>query len=233
MISFLSKFEARTQKDPATIENMNMEDLKEYGSPSFQPEPLNDEWSKWLVGEWKIYGQTEWVAGDLEGLDTSEMEGLGGGTAKIDLDLNGQFLIINTEGEIPQMTDEEIQNLKETTQASDEEIERFKSAPFKSRQLYTIDPNTGEIIGYLFDSLRSIAEGRGRLEGNKLIMEWKWYSLGQGVSSKQIRERVGDDKLIITEEFTMPDGKVMKEITVMIRKKQRKAKSKRFNSIIM
>jgi len=23
------------------------------GPPSFQPKPLDDEWSKWLVGEWK------------------------------------------------------------------------------------------------------------------------------------------------------------------------------------
>ncbi|MCF8226683.1 MAG: hypothetical protein K9J30_12470, partial [Bacteroidales bacterium] len=71
----------------------------------------------------------------------------------------------------------------------------------------------------LFDSLRSIAEGKGKQEGNKQIIEWKWYSLGQGVSSKQIRERAGDDNLIITEEFTLADGKAMKEITVMTRKK--------------
>ena len=27
---------------------------KESGSTSFQPKPLDDEWSKWLVGEWEV-----------------------------------------------------------------------------------------------------------------------------------------------------------------------------------
>jgi len=201
------------------MDNSNKNNLKQSGSPTFQPKPLEDEWSRWLIGVWKIYGQTEWVAGNLESIDTSDVEKSNNGLAKIGLDLNGQFLIIKTEGEIPEMTDEQIQNLKKSTQASDEEIERFVSSPFKSTQIFTIDPKTDEIIGYLFDSLRSIAEGKGKREKNKLIMEWNWHSLGEGVTSKQIRERVGDDKLIIKEEFAMPDGKVMKEITVMIKVK--------------
>jgi hypothetical protein len=202
------------------LEKENKERLKENDSPSLQPEPLKDEWSKWLIGMWKISGQTEWVLEDLEGMSISDIEGSGSGWAKAELDLNGQFLIIKSEGETPEMTDKQTQHLKETTNASDEEIKRFISFPFKSLQIYTIDPKTGEIIGYLFDSLRAIAEGRGKLEGNKQTMEWKWHGLGEGVSSTQIRERLGDDKLIITEEFTMPDGKTMKETTVMIRKKE-------------
>ncbi|MCF8227052.1 MAG: hypothetical protein K9J30_14335, partial [Bacteroidales bacterium] len=164
------------------MENKKLDNVKQSGSSSFQPKPLDDEWSKWLVGDWEISGQTEWVVGDLEGINASDIEKSGSGWAKIELDINSQFLIIKSEGKIPEMTDEQIQNLKESTQATDEEIKRFVSSPFVSLQIFTIDPKTGDIIAYLFDSLRSIAEGKGKQEGNKQIIEWKWYSLGQGVS---------------------------------------------------
>ncbi len=204
--------------------NKEKEPKNENASPSFQPTPLTDEWSRWLVGEWEISGQTEWITEDIEDMNLLDIEESGGGWAEIDLKLNGQFLIIKSEGEIPEMSDDQIQTLKKTTNATDEEIERFTSSPFKSLQIYTIDPKTGEIIGYLFDSLRSIAEGRGRMEENKQIIEWKWSSLGQGTSSTQIRERVGDDRLIISEEFILPGGKMMKEITVMTRREENEKK---------
>jgi hypothetical protein len=34
--------------------NEEKETPKESGSASFQPKPLDDEWSKWFVGEWKV-----------------------------------------------------------------------------------------------------------------------------------------------------------------------------------
>jgi len=33
--------------------NEEKEMAKESGSTSFQPKPLDDEWSKWLVGKWE------------------------------------------------------------------------------------------------------------------------------------------------------------------------------------
>jgi hypothetical protein len=46
---------------------------KESGSPSFQPEPLDDEWSKWLIGKWEVTGgQSDFLGGgELEGLGES------------------------------------------------------------------------------------------------------------------------------------------------------------------
>lgn len=198
----------------------NNENMKNIETPNFQPNPIDNEWFNWLIGEWRVSGKTEWINSNIKDFKESEIEKLDGGRAKIQLELNGQFLVIKSDGKIPKMTDEQIQYLKETTGASDEEITRFRNSTFKGLQIYTIDPTTDEIIGYLFDSLRSIAEGRGKFEGNKQIIEWKWHNLGQGVSSKQIRERVGNNKLIITEEFTMLDGKIMKEITIMTRIKE-------------
>jgi hypothetical protein len=64
--------------------------------------------------------------------------------------------------------------------------------------------------------VRCIAQGRGRLEGNKEIMEWQWGNC----TSVRIRERVSDDKLITTERFTMPDGKKREETAVLTRRKE-------------
>ncbi|MFZ0033805.1 MAG: hypothetical protein WAK60_02295, partial [Sedimentisphaerales bacterium] len=113
---------------------------------------------------------------------------------------------------------EQKQYLKETMHASDEDIAKFQGSTFKSIEIYTIDTETGEIIGYLFDSMRCIAKGTGRREGNKEIMDWLWSVQGQGVS-RRVTEKVSTDKLNITEKYTMPDGSMMEDKWEMIRKK--------------
>ncbi|HUW18356.1 MAG TPA: hypothetical protein VMW16_03560 [Sedimentisphaerales bacterium] len=173
------------------------------GSPSFQPKPLDDEWSKWLVGEWK---------GTI-GLGEMNSEAW----RKVELGLNGQFLITKHQHKV---TNEEIQELKKIMHISDQDAKKYQSLPFKYLEIWTIDPTSGEIITYLFDSLRCIARGRGKREGNKEIMEWEWECQGQGgASSIRITERVSDDKLIITEKYTLPDGSVMEDRGQMTRKK--------------
>jgi len=94
-----------------------------------------------------------------------------------------------------------------------------KSNPFKELQLHTIDPKTGEVIGYLFDSLRCIAKGTGRLEGNKEIMEWKWSVTGHGATSVRIIERINGNKFAINHKYTLPNGNKMEDKVEMTRKK--------------
>ena len=154
--------------------NEEKETVKESESASFQPKPLDDDWFKWLVGQWE--GSVESDAG------TGKI------WTKIDFGLNGQFVIMKTESEITEITNEQRQYFKETLRASDEDIERFQNSTFKELQIHTIDPKTGEVIGYLFDSLRCIAEGRGRRQGNKEIIEWKWSVTAQGTTSVRIIE---------------------------------------------
>lgn len=93
-----------------------------------------------------------------------------------------------------------------------------KSNPFKELQLHTIDPKTGERIGYLFDSQRCIAKGTGRLEGNKEIMEWEWSGTAQGATSISIVEKISNNKFTINHKYTLPDGKRMEDRGVMTRK---------------
>lgn len=177
---------------------------KESRPSVFLPKPVDDDWSKWLVGEWEGSGESN--------------AGKGKGWVQIELGLNGQFLIMKGQAEITQITPEQRQYLKDTLHASDEDIEKFQSSTFKSLEIHTIDPKTGEIIGYLFDSLRCIAKGRGKREGNKEIMQWQWSGSGQG-SSIRITEKVSDDKIIMTEKYTLPDGSSMEDKGEMTRKR--------------
>jgi hypothetical protein len=179
---------------------------KESGSYSFQPKPLDDEWFKWLVGQW-------------EGTAESDV-----GTAKlwikIDFGLNGQFLIMKSESEITKISDKQRRYLKETLHASDEEIEKSQHSTFKEMQIHTIDPKTGERIGYLFDSLRCIAKGTGRLEGNKEIIEWKWSGTAQGATSVGIIEKINDNKFTINHKYTLPNGSPMEDKVEMTRREK-------------
>ena len=182
--------------------NQEKEIAEESKPSSFQPEPLDDEWSKWLVGEWE---------GSV-GLDGVKSEAW----REIELGLNGQFLITKHEHKI---TDEEIQGLKKVTHISDEDVKKYQSLPFKYLEIWTIDPKNGEVIGYFFDSLRRVAEGKGKLQGNKEIVEWQWFSQGQrAFSNINIMEKVSDDRFITTKKYILPDGSTMEGKVEMTRK---------------
>jgi hypothetical protein len=195
---------------------------KESGTPSFQPKPLDDEWSKWLIGKWQVTkGESDFLGGEMEGLGEPNEEGASGFT--IESGLNGQFLIMKSWAQTGEMTDEQKKQmkeaLKETTNASDEDLDRFLSMPYKELQIQTTDPKTGEVIGYLFDSQRCIAEGRGKWEGNKEIIEWKWSGTGQGATSVSIIEKINDNKFTINVKYILPNGKKMEDKIEMIRKR--------------
>lgn len=106
--------------------NKGNEMAKDSGSSSFQPKPLDDEWNKWLVGQW-------------EGLADSNV-GMAKVWMKIDFGMNGQFLIMEGESIITERSDEQRQYLKDTLGASDEDIESDLSSTFKSLEIRTIDP---------------------------------------------------------------------------------------------
>jgi hypothetical protein len=190
--------------------NQEKENTKESIPSLASPKTIDDEWSKWIVGEWEVTAKSDmgkykdWVTGK--------------GSAKIELGLNGQFLIMKYKAKITQISNEYIQYLKETMNISDEDIEKMKNSTFEEIDLQTIDPKTGEFVGYLFDSFRCVAKGTGRREGNKEIMEWQWSVCGQGTSI-QTTEKISDDKFIFTEKYTLPDGSIMEDKGEMIRKR--------------
>lgn len=169
----------------------------------FLPPPLRDAWTQWLVGRW-------------EGAATSDA-GHGRATVTIELAVNGQFLLQRGEAEITEIAAEQREYLKKYGHATDEEIDRFANMPFRSLEMFTVDQKTGERVGYLFDALRCVANGRGKLEGDKLVMEWKWST---GHTSQRITERLGPDRMKVVERICMPDGTFMEEGGEMTRVKE-------------
>jgi hypothetical protein len=171
------------------------------------PKALDDDWSKWLVGNWQGIAKSDfgehkdWAKGECR--------------LNIELALNGQFLVRKGQSRIISLSDEYIKQLK-GQRLSDSDIEKMRNSTFESLEVYTTDPKTGEITGYLFDSLRCIAKGTGKRQGNKEIINWVWSGQGQG-SSTRVTEKISDDRFISTEKYTMPDGSAMEDKAEMTR----------------
>ena len=176
--------------------------------PSLEPpKALDDAWSKWLVGSWQgtaksdFGGHKDWVKGSCQ--------------MNFELTLNDQFLVRKGRSQITGLSDEYIKQLKGQN-LSDSDIEKIRNSSFESTEFYTINPKTGEITGYLFDSLRCIAKGTGKRQGNKEIINWVWSGQGQG-SSVRVTEKISDDKFVATEKYTLPDGSIMEDKLEMTR----------------
>lgn len=175
----------------------------------FNPPPLSDDWSRWIVGEWEGSGESD--------------TGQGKGIERIEFGLHGQFLICRGEAQIAEFTREQTDYMKRNMHASDEEIARFRRTGYQSLQLFTVDQTSGDVIGYLFDSLRCIATGRGKREGDRETMEWQWAN---GHKSTRITERVSEDRMRVIQRTPMPDGSVMEEKGESIRRKPKAAPEK-------
>jgi hypothetical protein len=166
----------------------------------FLPPPLADDWTNWIVGEWKFAG-----AGSA---------GRGRGTVRFELALAGQFLISRGDTEIAGLDPD---YLKTHMHATDSEIERFRRGGYQAMEVYTIDQKTGEVVGFLFDSLRCVATGRGKREGCLETIEWEWQT---GHKSTRITERVGADQMRVVERTPQRDGSVMEDRGEMTRVRQ-------------
>jgi len=180
------------------------------------PAPLDDDWSRWLVGQWDCAAES-----DLPGFKTS-VRGRGQMTAEIGL--GGQFLLIRMDGKMAQVSDEYLRHLRENLHAPEEQIRALQNMTFSNLELRSIHPQNGQIIAYLFDSWRCVAQGTGKREGNKEIMEWKWSLAGAG-SSVRVTEKVNEDKIVMLEKYLLVDGSIMEDRAVMIRKRSKPADS--------
>lgn len=157
----------------------------------FLPQPIADDWSRWITGSWEGSGQSD--------------SGKGAGAARFELALSGQFLICRGEAKITELDPD---YLKKHMHASDEEIERFRRSGYQSLEVYTIDQETSEVLGFLFDNLRCIAKGRGTREGYREVVQWEWQN---GQRSTRITERVSDDRMRVIERTGNPDGSIMED----------------------
>ena len=95
------------------------------------------------------------------------------------LGLNDQFVLIDYKSTSPQMM-------------------------YEGMGAITLDPQSGKVIGRWIDSMRDISQGTGKIDGNKLVMEWS-SPMGKGMRTE---EMLGD-KMKVTSKWTMADGTVM------------------------
>ena len=174
------------------------ENDKKSARSEFMPKPLDDDWSKWLVGQWEGSGKSETGGGKAQG----------SGEATVEMALNGQFRIHRSEAIITEITPEQRQYFKKRRHATDEEIDRFMNEPFRALEIYSLDLRTGEVVGFMFDSLRCMATGRGKLEGNTETVQWTW---ARGQKSTRVTKKLGPDKVSVTERIVMPDGSIMED----------------------
>ncbi len=87
---------------------------------------------------------------------------------------------------------------------------------YKGMGAITLNPETGESMGYWIDNFRGMYAGKGKREGNKATMEWK----GSQGTYKETIEKVSEDKFITSYTFTDTKGKVMEGHGEMTRVKE-------------
>ena len=157
------------------------------------PEPLNTDWSSWLIGEW--IGMGEGAIGKAEHLMTFE------------LGLDGQFLLYKYVSRITEMSEDHIHYLKDKLHLSDANIQRVRDTGFEELGIETLLPDSNEIVVHVFDSWRTILQGKGSWDGHKETVHF----VNDKISGKRIIERVRHDKMYISQEWNMPDGSIMTE----------------------
>ena len=172
------------------------------GAPAMAPpKALDDEFCGWMVGEW-------------EGSSTSPM-GKTRDWEKVEWGLDNQFLLMHYTGQTVEMTDEQKKKAMDTYGMSKEGVENMMKMSYKGMGPFTINPATGEYVGYWFDNWRGMYKGSGKREGNKVTIRW------EGPMGTELRttEKVGEDKMIVTFKSTDPKGNVTGGKSEMMRKK--------------
>jgi len=191
---------------------VRQEDAGQAAAPSLTPpkQVLDDDWNKWLMGDWESSAESDlgpfinWVKGR--------------GHMHVEPAVGGQFLMIKMTGQTTELSQEYVQHLRQTQHTAEQDIDRLRNLPFESLEIRTIHPETGEIAACLFDSWRCMATGTGTRTGGREVITWEWSVAGRGTSVRTTN-RVGGDRLNITERYTLPDGVVMEDRVQMTRVK--------------
>ncbi|MBI3194491.1 MAG: hypothetical protein HYZ34_08520 [Ignavibacteriae bacterium] len=185
---------------PLTAQEKKTESDEQQNSP---PQPLNDETSMWMIGEWS-------------GTSESNM-GNGDEWQSIKFGLDNQYVIMDYTSTYTSLNEESVNNMAKQMNMPKDAVEgMMKSNPYKGHGLMTLDPKTGEWLGYWFDSWRGFYQGRGKLEGKKITMQWEGP---MGKSTRTIE--IGDDGEMI-QNFKEQDsmGNVMEGKSTMTKKKK-------------
>lgn len=86
---------------------------------------------------------------------------------------------------------------------------------FTGGGVYTTN-DEGGIEAFWVDSMREMAKGKGKRDGDVMTMNWEG-KMGKGT---RVTTKVSDDKYVVTSKFEMPDGTVMEGKEEMTRVKE-------------
>jgi hypothetical protein len=174
---------------------------KEAAPSMMPPTALEDDLFKWTIGEW-------------EGWGTSPM-GKSQDWQKIEMGLDGQFLMTHYTSKTTEMTPEQMKMVATMYGMPEDQVKNMIGTVYQGMGPMTIDPKTGEIVAYWFDSMRGIYTGKGKREGNKYTVNWE----GPMGSSVMVVEKTGDDKMLFSMDQKDPSGKTMHSQADFTRKK--------------
>ena len=165
------------------------------------PKPLDDAMSSWMIGEWS--GTTESSMGTSNDWQKNEMS------------LDKQFITTNFTSQITKVDPQFLKAQAAQMKMSEQDVDKMmKSSMYKGMGLMTLDPKTGNYIGYWFDSWRGMYKGTGKLEGNKITMNW------EGTMGSEVRTIEKDEKGNLIQTFKQNmNGMMMEGKTVSMRKK--------------
>jgi hypothetical protein len=164
------------------------------------PTALADDMCAWMIGEWE--GWSETPMGKATEWD------------KFGWSLDNQFVMMNTTSKTTEMTEEQKKKAAEMYGMTKEDVEKMIGMTYKGMGPLTVNPGTGEYLGYWFDNWRGIYKGTGKREGNKITMTWE-SPMGSEVRTT---EKVDENKMVITFKSTDPKGSVTEGKTELTRK---------------
>jgi len=177
---------------------------KEYNQeemPMAPPQPLNDSWNQWMVGEWA-------------GTTTTEM-GKSEDWMKVELAINNQFVLFHYRSKTVEVAPEMLKQMTRQMKISEEDARKIMMAEYQGMGLSTRDPKTGKLIGYWFDGYRDISHGTGTVEGDKNSMHWK----SPMIDMERTTEKIDENTMKITFSGKDAMGNEFTGISLLKRKK--------------
>jgi len=165
------------------------------------PKPIEDDFCKWLIGDWQGWGQSPMGK-------TQE-------SMKMEWGLDQQFVLTTAKSKMTEMSPEQMKAMAAAMGMSEKGMEMMKDSVYKGMGPMTMDPKTGEFVAFWFDNWRGVYQGKGKRQGNKLIMKWEGT---MGTSTRTI-ERVSDDKMVLTYKEQGPTGQPIEGRAELTRKK--------------
>ena len=154
---------------------------KDDANSSGPPKGLNDPMNQWMIGEWS--GTTESSMGTSKDWQ------------KCEWGLDKQFVSMTLTSKITEVNPDYLNKMSKTMKMSPKDLkEMMMGGEYKGLGMMTLDPMTGDYVGYWFDNWRGSYTGKGKLEGNTITMSW------EGTMGNSVRtvEKIDDNTMVET-----------------------------------